>query len=142
MKERVDKIKNKAKVIWAKIRNPLATEREIAEIVWVSKTSVHNHLDDIDQNWPTIDWRKIDVIEWIIKNDIDITELAQKELKRRLEDDKLSKEMSTRDIISSADVSAKRYALLRGDATDKNWWLKSIHDMTFDSSEDDSSIYY
>jgi hypothetical protein len=32
--------------------------------------------------------------------------------------------MSTRDIIASADVSAKRYSLFKWDATDKDWGLK------------------
>jgi hypothetical protein len=32
--------------------------------------------------------------------------------------------MSTRDVISSADVSAKRYSLFKGNATDDEWGIK------------------
>jgi hypothetical protein len=38
--------------------------------------------------------------------------------------------MSTRDIIASADVSAKRYSLFKWDVTDKDWWLK-VHTISF-----------
>jgi hypothetical protein len=32
--------------------------------------------------------------------------------------------MSTRDVIASADVSAKRYTIFKWDVTDKDGWLK------------------
>jgi hypothetical protein len=58
-------------------------------------------------------------IENIIKKDIEIVDIATRILKQRLE---LAEEdattMSTRDVISSADVSAKRYSLFKGNATD------------------------
>jgi hypothetical protein len=57
---------------------------------------------------------KSDQINKIIEADIEIVEIATKILKDRL---KIAEEdpdsMSTRDVISSADVSAKRYALFK-----------------------------
>jgi len=47
--QRADKVKTQAKVIGAIISDPLADQRTIAKKAGVSKTSVHNHLKDIDQ---------------------------------------------------------------------------------------------
>jgi len=47
---------------------------------------------------------------------VEIVNLAQAELQRRLEED--PKKISTKDIISAGDVSAKRYSLFKGKATD------------------------
>ncbi len=121
-KERSDKVKNKAKVLSVMISDPFATEREIAERAWVSKTSAHNHIEDIDQNWPNLDWKKIEFIERIISTDAEIVELAQAELKKRIQE--TPDKVSTKDIISSADTSAKRYSLFKWSVTDDKWWLK------------------
>lgn len=119
MVERSDKIKNKAKIIKAVMENPMATEREIAKTVWVAKTTAHDHLKDLKST-------KNDQIEKIIAKDLEIVEIATDILKDRLllaKNDPENK-MSNRDIIASADVSAKRYSLFKWDATDENWWLK------------------
>lgn len=130
-KERSDKIKNKAKVIAVKLSNPYASEREVAKAAWVSNWTAHTISKEVEQNWATIDNAKIDAIERIIETDKQIVELAQAELQRRIKE--TPKDISTRDIIASADTSAKRYSLFRGSATDDKWWYKSIQDMTFDS---------
>jgi DNA-binding Lrp family transcriptional regulator len=49
-KERVDKTKNKIKVIKELLRNPLQTEREIAKKANISKSSAHNHTKELGQN--------------------------------------------------------------------------------------------
>jgi predicted transcriptional regulator len=48
-KERVDKTKNKIKVMKELLKNPLQTEREIAKNANISKSSAHNHAKDIGQ---------------------------------------------------------------------------------------------
>jgi hypothetical protein len=50
MTQRMDKIKNKAEVIKAFAKNPTLTERQAAKVAGVCKTTVNNHLKDIDQN--------------------------------------------------------------------------------------------
>jgi hypothetical protein len=58
---------------------------------------------------------KSDHIEKILKKDLEIVDIATDILKDRLtlaKDDTENK-MSTRDIIASADVSAKRYSLFK-----------------------------
>ena len=104
-KERSDKIKNKAKVIAVKLSNPLASEREVAKKAWVSNGTAHTISKEIEQNWATIDNFKVDAIEKIIQKDLTIVELAQAELEKRLKHK--PEDMSARDIISSADTSAK-----------------------------------
>jgi len=122
--QRADKIKTQAKVIGAIISDPLADQRTIAKKAWVSKTSVHNHLKDIDQTWP-----KSLAIDNIIKKDVEIVNLAQAELQRRLEED--PKKISTKDIISAGDVSAKRYSLFKWKATDEEWGLEQAITITW-----------
>jgi len=123
MKERSDKIKNKAKVIAVKLSNPLASEREIAKKAWVWNGTSHRILKDIEQNGAVIDNSKIDAIEKILEKDINIVRLAQEEIERRIQDNPDG--ISMRDMISSADVSARRYSLLKWSATDDEWWLKN-----------------
>lgn len=130
MKERSDKIKNKAKVIAVKLSNPLASEREVADKAWVSNGTAHALIKDIEQNWAIIDNTKIDAIERIIETDKNIVELAQAELQRRIKE--TPKDISTRDIIASADTSAKRYSLFKWSATDDEWWLKEDQRMTIE----------
>jgi hypothetical protein len=60
---------------------------------------------------------KSDKIEKIIEKDLSIVELATEILQDRLQKAKAPEtaedKMSTRDIIASADVSAKRYSLFK-----------------------------
>ncbi len=115
-KPRVDKIKTQAKIMKEVIKDPLADQRTIAKRAWVSKTSVHNNIKELDQMWP-----KIKAIEDIIATDATIVQLAQMVIVQRLQNPEKEK---TRDIISAASESAKRYALFKWDATDNEWGLK------------------
>lgn len=115
-KHRSDKEKNRIKVITEVIKDPLASEREIAERVWLWKTTIHEHLQEIPNT------TKSDHIEAIIAKDLEVVDKAQEILLDRLNNK--PDDISTRDIIASADVSAKRYSLFKWDATDKNWGVK------------------
>lgn len=55
--------------------------------------------------------------------------LAQDEIMRRLA---VPDKEKTRDIISAADTSAKRYSLFKGDATDENGGMRDLSSMTLD----------
>jgi len=118
--ERGDYLKNGEKIIKEVMKDPTQSQRDIASKVWVAKTTVQKHL----KNLPST--TKSDHIEKILEKDLEIVNLATDILKDRLtlaKEDPESK-MSTRDIIASADVSAKRYSLFKWDVTDKDWWLK------------------
>lgn len=115
---RSDKEKNKIKVMKEVAENPMASQREIAEKVWVSVSTVNEHIKDLPNS------NKSEHIETILKKDLQIVNLAQQILQDRLE--AKPDDISTRDIIASADVSAKRYSLFKWDATDKEWGMKDV----------------
>lgn len=119
MKERVDKIKNQAKIVREVIKNPLATDREVAKATWVWKSTANRARKELGQVGT-----KIEAIQEIIKNDMEIVKLWQSIIMQRMETqpDKLS----TKDIISATDTWAKRYSLFKWDVTDPEWWLKDI----------------
>lgn len=122
-KERVDKTKNKIKVIKELLRDPLQTEREIAKNCNIAKTTVHRAKKDMDQIGP-----KSNIIDEIIKKDAEIVKLTQAEIQRRILEERWK--ISTRDLISAWDVSAKRYTIFKWDVTDDEWWLKSISEIS------------
>lgn len=121
-KERVDKTKNKIKVIKELLRDPLQTEREIAKNANISNWTAHKTKKEVEQRWA-----KSNIIDDIIKKDAEIVKLVQDELKKRIKDN--PSKVSTRDIISAWDVSAKRYTIFKWNVTDEEWWLKSIQDI-------------
>lgn len=121
-KERVDKTKNKIKVIKELLRDPLQTEREIAKETNVWKSSVNRVKKEMGQNGA-----KSNVIDDIIRKDAEIVKLTQEELERRIKNNPAK--VSTRDIISAWDVSAKRYTIFKWNVTDDEWGLKSIHEI-------------
>lgn len=71
MIERKDKIQNKAKVVKSLAKDPAQTQREVADSTWVSKTTVHNHMKDIEQNWP-----KSNIMDRVLEMDDKIMDLA------------------------------------------------------------------
>lgn len=121
-KERVDKTKNKIKVIKELLRDPLQTEREIAKETNVWKSSVNRVKKEMGQNGA-----KSNVIDDIIRKDAEIVKLVQDELRKRIKNNPTK--VSTRDIISAWDVSAKRYTIFKWNVTDDEWGLKSIQDI-------------
>ena len=126
--ERGDKIRNRAKIIKEIIKDPTQSQREIAKKIWIGKSTVAEHMQDL----PNTD--KVGHIAKVIENDATIVTLWQKILIQRMqlaEED--PKYLATRDIITATDLSGKRHMLLQGNVTDDKWWLKSIQDFTFDS---------
>ena len=116
---RTDKKKNISKVIKEVVKDPLQTEREIAEKTWVSKSSVNRLKQEMGQIGA-----KDDRILWICDDDLLITKLTQKKTIERLQDEE--EKITMLELIRAWEVSSKRYSLLKWDVTDKNWWLKNI----------------
>ncbi len=113
---RSDKEKNKLKVITELAKDPMASQRDIAKKIWTSVSTVNEHIKDLPNS------NKSEHIESIIKKDLQVVNKAQEILLDRLNTN--PDDISTRDIISSADVSAKRYSLFKWDITDKDWGIK------------------
>ncbi len=119
---RIDKIKNEAKVVKSILKNPLKTQREIAEETWVSKTTVFNKLNNIGQTLS-----KAPSIEEICKQDIENVKLWQTILNKRLKE--TPDDLRVNDIVQILAEGTKRYTLFKGNATDSQWWLKSINEL-------------
>lgn len=118
-KIRVDKAKNKSKIVKEVLKNPLQSQREIAKKVWLWKTTIQEHLQDIKTT-------KDDRILWVCEKDFEIVTLWQSIIAERLKDKEEVKKMRTFEIAQTIEKSEKRYMLFKWEATDKDWWLKSI----------------
>jgi hypothetical protein len=109
---RSDKAKNLAKIGRYLVKHPLATTREIAEYVKIDHGTVAKLMKEMPQITT-----KSDAVNKIIEKDLKIVTLATEILEDRLTKAKKPEtdedRMSTRDIIASADVSAKRYSLFK-----------------------------
>jgi len=113
---RKDQLKNKAKVLKEVIKDPLATQEEIAERAWISVWNVNDKLKKVEKMVI-----KDDRILGICDKDLEIVTLAQNKIVEKI---KTSPFNSLWDIVRAADASAKRYSLLKWDVTDKDWGLK------------------
>lgn len=118
-KMRTDKAKNKSKIVKEVLKNPLQSQREIAKKVWLWKTTIQEHLQDIKTT-------KDDRILWVCEKDFEIVTIWQEIIKQRLQDKEEVKKMRTFEIAQTIEKSEKRYMLFKWEATDKDWWLKSI----------------
>ena len=118
-KMRTDKAKNKSKIVKEVLKNPLQSQREIAKKVWLWKTTIQEHLQDIKTT-------KDDRILWVCEKDFEIVTLWQSIIAERLKDKEEVKKMRTFEIAQTIEKSEKRYMLFKWEATDKDWWLKSI----------------
>ena len=116
---RTDKAKNKSKIVKEVLKNPLQSQREIAKKVWLWKTTIQEHLQDIKTT-------KDDRILWVCEKDFEIVTLWQSIIAERLKDKEEVKKMRTFEIAQTIEKSEKRYMLFKWEATDKDWWLKSI----------------
>ena len=104
---RNDKAKNTAKVLKEVIKNPLATQREIAKKTWLWLWTVNRNLETMEQigtNEKIID---------LVALDIEMQELATKEMIRRLKQE--TDKVNNQDIVRFNETSLKRSQLL---------WLK------------------
>lgn len=126
-KPRTDKKKNVGKVAEQLAKNPHATEREIAKIVWVSNWTAHNAKKELEQTWAKdetiqyIVWAskaRIQRVQWIFDRYIDEVE-SKDELKRS--DVTIIKDIAKDDM--------QRVTVFGWDVTDEKGWLKDIRDV-------------
>ena len=106
----------------ALIKNPLATNKAVAKAAGVSLRTVERRshmvaaLDSV---------KKDDRIISLTDDDFKILRLAQGHLKERLTTKETADKIPARDLNYIADVAAKRYAIFRGELTDKEGGLKN-----------------
>jgi len=126
---RTDKKKNIDKVAAALAVNPLATEREIADMTDVSKSAVNRAKEEAGQAGA-----KDDRIKTLTDKDYDLT-LAVVELQaKRLED--TPEKINNSDLNRWGETSAKRYSIFKGDITDDQGGLRKYEDLPDDKLND------
>ncbi len=116
---RTDKQINHNKVAKDVLLNPLKTQRDRALDLWIWKTTVQEHLQEVKTT-------KDDRILFITDTDLNIVEKGQKEIDRRLSESEELGKMRTVEISQVLKESTARYSLFRWSATDKDWGLKGI----------------
>lgn len=118
MTERKDKARNRAKVIKAKLKSPLKTEREIAKETKVSKSTVNRVSKELGQNG-TKDKR----ILWICDKDLEIITLGQELILEKLNNKKQMARLKPHEISQVIAENTRRYSLFKWNATDSQWGL-------------------
>ena len=114
---RTDKEINHNKVAKDVLLNPLKTQRDRALDLWIWKTTVQEHLQEVKTT-------KDDRILFITDTDLNIVEKGQKEIDRRLSESEELGKMRTVEISQVLKESTARYSLFRWSATDEQWGLK------------------
>jgi len=105
-KERTDALINKKAIAKDILINPLKTQRERAEDLWVWKTTVQEHLQELKTT-------KDDRIIWITDKDLSIVRLWLDEIERRLRDKEELEKMRTSEISQVIKENTARYAIFR-----------------------------
>lgn len=134
---RSDKKKTQAKVTKAVLNNPTATEREIAKIAWVSRSSAHRQKTELEQTGAL---SKDTRIRAIADSDLRITILGQSELIDRLQDEAKRSKIQARDLNAIIDSSVKRRAFIWWDNTDKDGLEKQNAVLTPEQTASISSL--
>lgn len=116
---RTDKAINHNKIAKDVLLNPLKTQRDRAEDLWLWKTTIQEHLLEVKTT-------KDDRILSITDTDLNIVEKGQKEIDRRLSESEELGKMRTVEISQVLKESTARYSLFRWSATDKDGGLKGI----------------
>ena len=117
--KRADKKKNIDKVTASLVKDPLQTEREIANNLWISRSTAHIMKKEIEQSQA-----KDERIISLTDEDFALMQDIQSEKKRRLREEK--EQINNNDIDKWENTATKRYTLFRWDATDENWALKEV----------------
>ena len=115
---RVDKAKNISKVAKELLENPLQTERELANNLWIWAWTVNRAKQELEQNGA-----KDDRIIWLTDKDFELMKQIQEVKFKRLQEDE---QINNNDLDKWENTAVKRYSLFRWSATDKEWGLKQI----------------
>lgn len=116
--ERKDRARNRAKVIKAKLKSPLKTEREIAKETKVSKSTVNRISKELGQKGT-----KDERILWICDKDLEIITIGQKLILEKLWDKKQMARLKPHEISQVIAENTRRYSLFKWNATDSQWGL-------------------
>lgn len=119
-KIRSDKAKNISKVLKEVIKDPLQTQRDIAESTWLWLWTVNRNLKEIEQIGT-----KSEIILDICKLDINLVKKWLLELDRRFSDNDELKQIRATEISQIIKDNSARYTLFSWEATDSKWWMRT-----------------
>lgn len=114
-------MKNTAKVIKSRIKNPLQTVREVAKETWLDFSTVAK----LDKEIPQIT-TKSEIILEICNLDINLVKKWLVELDRRFSNTEEIKLIRPTEISQVIKDSSWRYQIFKWKATDENWGLKDL----------------
>ena len=126
---RTDKKKNVWKVAKVLVKNPHATEREIAKEVWLWKSTVNRAKVELGQTGTKDE--TISYIVWASKNRL---KKIQQVMDRFVDESIAKDELSRSDTSLIKDIAKddlQRITVLWGDVTDENGWLKVVSESDF-----------
>lgn len=131
---RADKATNIANVAKELLENPLQTERQIAEWLWIWAWTVNRAKQELEQNGA-----KDERIIGLTDRDFELMKKIQDVKFKRIETDDV---INNNDLDKWENTATKRYSFFRGSATDEQWGMK-LPDITFqiinpNDSEDSS----
>ena len=119
---RTDKRKNVDKVAAELVKTPLATEQEIADRAGLGQRTVSRAKVELAKDGNLFE--RDNRIQHLCDLDFELVYKAGRELLKRVEED--PDKIGTGDLTRIADLSGKRYMLMKGDATDVNGGLKKL----------------
>lgn len=138
-----DKSKVKDKNVWKvakiKIRNPHATQREIAQEAWIAQNTVIKAEKELSQNWskdPTIAYI-VNSAKDRIKN---ISRVLDHKTKKILNKVELDEDIENKDVFLLKDIAKDdlaRVTVLGGNVTDESWWLTKDKERRDNASVED-----
>lgn len=103
------------------VKNPLASQQDIANATGLSVGSVNAKLKEVE--WLI---KKDDRIVNLTNKDLEIVTKAQQLIADKFEDEEQVKKMKVTDISSVAKDSSARYSIFKWDVTDKDGGFKNI----------------
>ena len=117
---RSDKKKSLDKTAASLIKNPLQSERQLAESVWLWNGTVHRAKVELERSGAIKD----DRIKSLTDKDFKCIQLGVLEIERRLSDKTELEKMRTPEISQVIKENTARYTLFSWEATDDKWGLK------------------
>lgn len=134
-----DKSKVKDKNVWKvakiKIRNPHATQREIAQEAWIAQNTVIKAEKELSQNWS-----KDPTIAYIVDKSKDRIKRAQRIFDRYLDEVEEKEKLERADTTLVKDIikdDLARVTVLGGNVTDESWWLTKDKERRDNASVED-----
>ncbi len=130
-KIRVDKRKNIEKIAKVVVKNPRATEREIAKETGLGNWTINRLKTEVEQIGA-----KDERILTLTDKDFDIVILAQQRIQEKLADEEEMKKTRIGEISTVAKDSAARYTVFRWAITDEKWAMRDLTSLSIQQLEE------